>query len=89
MLLEVVQSPDATVTLFVFDGEDRIQIGDPTTAEEDGTWTISVDPDDPNLGDGQGGIFTFIAEVDPGEGETEDTNMIEITIDCPPVLDRS
>ena len=68
----------------MFDGENRLELGDPTTAEEDGTWTISVDPQDENLGEG---TFTLIAEVDSGEeGETEDTNTIEITIDCPPVL---
>ncbi len=70
-----------TVTLFVLDGENRLEIGS-TTAGADGTWTISVDPNDPNLGGGQGGTFTLIAEVGSGESQ-EDTNTIEITIDCP------
>ena len=79
----------ATVTLFVLDGEDRIEIGS-TTANEDGTWTISVDPRHEALaGTGTGGTFTLIAEVDPdgeGEGSPEDTNTVEINIDCPVIL---
>src|SRR4029078_5187619 len=53
------------------------------TADANGVWSTTIDPKDPNLGDG---TFTLIATTQVGEGDPVDTNTIQVTIDCPPTL---
>ena len=48
------------------------------TADANGVWSTTIDPKDPNLGDG---TFTLIATANG-----IDTNTIQVTIDCPPTL---
>ena len=43
--------PGATITLFIEGTE--TQLGDPTTADENGAWSITLDPTDENLGAGE------------------------------------
>ncbi|HTH22080.1 MAG TPA: S8 family serine peptidase, partial [Nitrososphaeraceae archaeon] len=66
----------------VDDQDQRHEIGT-ATADANGVWSTTIDPKDPNLGDG---TFTLIATTQVGEGDPVDTNTIQVTIDCPPTL---
>ena len=50
--------------------------------DETGQWTISVDPNNPNLGDG---TFTIVVKAVIGGEESAESNPVTLTIDCPEV----
>src|SRR6185436_14348685 len=69
----------AIIVVYVVDNQDqRHEIGT-ATADANGVWSTTIDPKDPNLGDG---TFTLIATTQVGEGDPVDTNTIQVTIDC-------
>ncbi len=44
--------PGTTITLFKKDGQTTTQLDGTTTTDQNGDWTITLDPNDPNLGEG-------------------------------------
>ena len=74
--------PDTdTVNLFIQGGD---QIGSTNDIDDTtGAWTISLDPNDPNLGNGVGGTFTLVATAVINGQESEDSESVTLEIDCP------
>ena len=73
--------PGATITLFIEGTE--TQLGDPTTADENGAWSITLDPTDENLGAGEDVQLSIVATASL-EGETDVTSdPVTLTINCP------
>ena len=70
-----------TIDLYIKDGEILTLIGSTSDIDDEtGQWIISVDPNDPNLGDG---TFTLVAIAMIGEEESGESNEVTVTIDCP------
>jgi len=69
-----------TITLFKKDGQTLTQLDGTATTDQNGAWTITLDPNDPNLGEG---TFTLVVTASK-QGETDVTSSeVTLTINCP------
>jgi subtilisin family serine protease len=77
-------SPAGTdsIILYKLDGTTYTELTTVTPAA-DGTWTTTLSPQDANLGVG---TFTLVAQAQEGSTLSTDSNLVTITIVCPPTI---
>jgi len=69
-----------TITLFKKVGQTLTQLDGTATTDQNGDWTITLDPNDSNLGEG---TFTLVVTASK-QGETDVTSAeVTLTINCP------
>ena len=80
----------ATITLYKKVGMTLTQLDGTTVTNSGGTWSITLNPLDPNLGAGAGGTFTLVAKASFGQQISGESAPKTLTIDCvvpPPAID--
>ncbi|MFZ0315436.1 MAG: hypothetical protein WAL23_00690, partial [Nitrososphaeraceae archaeon] len=76
--------PGTTITLYKKVGATLTQLDGTTTTGQNGAWSITLDPTDPNLGQG---TFTLVATASK-QGKTDVTSdEVTLIINCPPAID--
>ena len=76
--------PGTTITLYKKDGQTTTQLDGTTITDQNGAWSITLNPTDINLGQG---TFTLVATAS-NQGETDVTSAeVTLIILCPPTID--
>ena len=74
-------NPGASITLH--EGDDEGPVLGTTTADATGFWEITLNASNENLGSGESGVFTLVAEAELDGEDTVVSAPVTLTIDCP------